>query len=186
MLHLDYKANITQNCQKIELYGSPTSKEFKKPHSSWRVGEAETWKGVERHGDVEQAIPHPCVVDKNREWGIPAPHQTTLPRVPASGRWAPITSGRKNPWCGWGGRRNCRILRCLPWKGPQWTWDLHRLTSSGLQHQGNSWKDTSGIRGEMEVSSIRASARGHLPPGQNSRGQAVAWFPIGALPHMEP
>ena len=53
-LQLDYKTNITQVCQKIELYGSPTTKDLKKPHSSRRLGWAEMWSGVERDGDAEQ------------------------------------------------------------------------------------------------------------------------------------
>ena len=48
-----YKTNITQNCQKIKLYGSPTTKDLKKPHSSRRVGEVETRGGGEAQGDVE-------------------------------------------------------------------------------------------------------------------------------------
>ena len=34
--------NIQQNCQKIELYGSLTTKKLKKKHSSTAVGGAET------------------------------------------------------------------------------------------------------------------------------------------------
>ena len=37
-LQLNYGTNIRQNCQKIELYGSLTTKELKKPHSSTQVG----------------------------------------------------------------------------------------------------------------------------------------------------
>ena len=36
------KTKINQNCQKIELYGSATTKELKKKHSSRPVGGAET------------------------------------------------------------------------------------------------------------------------------------------------
>ena len=35
------KTNNNQNCQKIELYGSPTIKELKKKHSSGPVGGVE-------------------------------------------------------------------------------------------------------------------------------------------------
>ena len=75
-LELDLKTNNTQNHQKIELYGSLTTKDLKKPHSSRRVGGAEMWRGAERcrhevwRGEVvavEQAVPHSCVVDKNQE-----------------------------------------------------------------------------------------------------------------------
>ena len=36
-IQLDYKTNFTQICQKIYLYGSLTTKDSKKPHSS-RMG----------------------------------------------------------------------------------------------------------------------------------------------------
>ena len=41
-LQLDYRTAVTQNHQKIKLYGSPTTKELKKSHSSRQVGGAET------------------------------------------------------------------------------------------------------------------------------------------------
>ena len=57
-LQLNLKTNNTQNCQKIELHGSLTTKDLKKPHSSRQVERAETtemghrgketWCGVER------------------------------------------------------------------------------------------------------------------------------------------
>ena len=46
-----YRTNITQNHEKIKIYGSPTTKELKKPHSSKQVGGTEG----QRHGDVELA-----------------------------------------------------------------------------------------------------------------------------------
>ena len=54
-LQLDHRKNITQNRQKIELYGSLTTKELKKPHSSRKVGRSEG----QRCGDVELAGPKP-------------------------------------------------------------------------------------------------------------------------------
>ena len=42
------KTNTNQNSQKIELYGSLTTKELKKKHSSRPVGGAETGSQVER------------------------------------------------------------------------------------------------------------------------------------------
>ena len=44
-LQLDLKTNNTQNHQKIKLYGSPTTKNLKKPHSFRRVGGAEGQRG---------------------------------------------------------------------------------------------------------------------------------------------
>ena len=43
-LKLNYKTNITQICHKIELYGSLTTEDLKKPHSSRWVGGEETWR----------------------------------------------------------------------------------------------------------------------------------------------
>ena len=51
---LGYKTNTTQNHQKIELYGSQTTKELKKPHSSRWVRQAVMW----RCKDGGQAVPH--------------------------------------------------------------------------------------------------------------------------------
>ena len=53
-LQLNYKTESTQKCQKIELYGSPTTKELKKSHSSRWVGEAET-RG-ESDGEVQRGV----------------------------------------------------------------------------------------------------------------------------------
>ena len=49
-LQLDYKTNITQNPQKIQLYGSLTTKELKKPHSS-------RWATLLRQRDIA-ALPN--------------------------------------------------------------------------------------------------------------------------------
>ena len=43
-----FKNKNNQNCQKIELYGSPTTKEIKKKHSSRPVGGVEMGSWVER------------------------------------------------------------------------------------------------------------------------------------------
>ena len=66
------KTKTTTTARKIKLYGSPTTKELKKKHSSRLVGQAETgsWGGE----DVQQAdrprqaaaggmvVPHSCEV----------------------------------------------------------------------------------------------------------------------------
>ena len=47
------KTKNNQNCQKVELYGSPTTKEIKKMHASRPVGGARRAAGSERtHGKV--------------------------------------------------------------------------------------------------------------------------------------
>ena len=61
-----FKNKNNQNCQKIELYGSQTTKELKTKHSSRLVGGAETGSlGREDslqggRGLEDQTIPHFC------------------------------------------------------------------------------------------------------------------------------
>ena len=64
-LQLNYKTTITQNCQKIELYGSSTTKELKS--HSFRHVEVVEMKRCRNHRDMEWTAPHPRVVDKNWE-----------------------------------------------------------------------------------------------------------------------
>ena len=67
ILQLDYKTNNAQIHQKIELYGSPTTKDLKKPHLS-RPQEGQRCRGTERRGEaVEWAVQHSHVLGKNRE-----------------------------------------------------------------------------------------------------------------------
>ena len=59
----------------IELNGSLTTTELKKPHPFRLAGGVQTRNGL---------VPHPCVVDKNlggisQERGVPAPHQALSP-----------------------------------------------------------------------------------------------------------
>ena len=54
-LQLDYKTSITHNHQKIKMYGSLTTKELKKSHSSRRVGGLERQGKAGRYGWV---VPH--------------------------------------------------------------------------------------------------------------------------------
>ena len=68
-----------QNRQKIELYGSVTTKDLMKPRSSRQVGGAKSWRWAERQGDAmwhreeaeaveaEWPILHSLMVDKNWE-----------------------------------------------------------------------------------------------------------------------
>ena len=80
----DYKTNFIQNNQKIKLYGNPTTKDLKKPHSSRWVG------GVERQREVavavERVISHSSVVDKNLEGYLESKAKPAQPRVPPLGR----------------------------------------------------------------------------------------------------
>ena len=49
------KTKNNQNCQKIELYGCPTTKELKKKHSSRLVGGEDTGSQAERTGSEAAA-----------------------------------------------------------------------------------------------------------------------------------
>ena len=73
-----------------------------------------------RGGDAKWVVPHPCVVDKNWEGYLRSKQSTEnqipQPRVPVTGRWIPVPCKYKTSG-GWGGRRNCRILRYLLLKG---------------------------------------------------------------------
>ena len=70
-LQLNLKTNNTQNCQKIKLYGSLTTKDLKKPHSSRRVGGEKMQRPVERgvacRGGGTTGSPNSLVVNKNWE-----------------------------------------------------------------------------------------------------------------------
>ena len=95
-LQLNLKTKNTQNFQKIKLYGSPTTKSLKKPHSSRQVGGVEIEMGreakrcsVAREVAAAQVVPHSCVVDKNWEGYLgneQSQPQTSQPRVPVPGR----------------------------------------------------------------------------------------------------
>ena len=81
---LKYRTTIIQTIKKIELNGSLTTTELKKPHPSGLVGGVQMWNRL---------ASHPCVVDKNSgglswEQGVPA-HQALQPRVPVPGRYVP-------------------------------------------------------------------------------------------------
>ena len=67
------KTKKNQNCQKIELYGSATTKELKKKHSSRLVGGAEIGSQVEQ-GNSWQA--RQWLADLVRQWVVDweAPH----------------------------------------------------------------------------------------------------------------
>ena len=52
-LQLDYKTNITQNHQKIDLCGSLTTKKLKKPPSSRCLGGVEMWRFTDRQDNVK-------------------------------------------------------------------------------------------------------------------------------------
>ena len=78
---------ITQNHQKIELYGSLITRELKKPHSSRLVEGTEGW----RPGDTEPAVPEPTCGGYKMEGylgseGSHLPHQTNQTRAPVPGR----------------------------------------------------------------------------------------------------
>ena len=93
-LQLNLKTNNTQNCQKIELYGSLTTKDLKQPHSS-RFGRK--GRDAERNREAQKGMKAgtggPSSTCGGQKMGgipqgraIPVPVQTTRPRVPVPGR----------------------------------------------------------------------------------------------------
>ena len=92
------KTKNNQNCQKIKLYGSPTTKELKKKHSSRPVGGAETgsqggkdsWEGSKQL--VDRAVPHLCA---DKPGGTTGEQDRLGSRA---GKESLKTSGCKNLW----------------------------------------------------------------------------------------
>ena len=91
------KTKNNQNCQKIELYGSPTIKELKKHlfrlvggadtgsqagEDSWQSIAWSTWAGKMVAGGLDQEVPHLCADNGRNNWGV---RQTMQPRVLAQG-----------------------------------------------------------------------------------------------------
>ena len=76
---LNFKTNNTHNYQKIELYGSATTKDLKKPQSSRWIGGVEMWRQGGEAGRLHVAqrggsssgtgkvVPYVRVADKNWE-----------------------------------------------------------------------------------------------------------------------
>ena len=122
------KKTKIKNCQKIELYGSLTTKELKKKHSSRLVGGVETGSQVERtHSKaaagrpakwwiVDWAVPHSCADKLGGTTG--EVRQTAQPRVPARGNKdsKPLT---ENTCGGCGSKRNSQPHRRVCWRDPQ-------------------------------------------------------------------
>ena len=86
---MNLKTKNKQNCQKIKLYGSPTTKELKKKHSSRPVRGAEMGN---RSEDSRQGSgwcsrrSHICMqINREEQLGV---RQTAQPRVPAWGNKA--------------------------------------------------------------------------------------------------
>lgn len=88
------KTKCNQECQKIELNGSPTTKNLKKKYSSRWVGGAEpgtraerVWCGVVRQQHqwlAERLVPHSCAADKNQKGhlGSEQSHPQARPHSP--------------------------------------------------------------------------------------------------------
>ena len=108
---------------------------------------------------------------------IPAPGQTTQPRVPVMRRQIPISSGCKIQWeLEWW--KKLPAFQETPLKRPSWSlnanltdWD----STAGQQLEGHSH-----IRGVGELNRNGASAN------QTSRSQAMAQSPLETIPHTEP
>ena len=104
----NFKLKINQNWQKIELYGSPTTKELRKKHSSKLVGGVET--GSQGGEDAQQgsngarqqmAVPH-FSADKpgatTQERAPRGPAQETKTSKPLAIETCEDCGGRRNFW----------------------------------------------------------------------------------------
>ena len=128
------KTKCNQNCQKIELYGSPTTKELKRKHLSRLVGGVETGSWVERTQGKAVAgglvVKHLCA---DKPGGTPRERDRLKPRVPVQENKAsnPLTIKICE---GCDGGRNSQPHRRVCWrdqKGPTThtnppTWNQHR------------------------------------------------------------
>ena len=120
------KTKKNQNCQKIELYGSLTTKELKKKHSSRLVRGAET--GSQGGEDLRQggSPTFACGHTRRNNWRM---RQTAQPRVPAQGNKASKSLTLKT--CGGcGGRRTSKPHRRVHWRDPQG----HRMYTNPPTH----------------------------------------------------
>ena len=131
------KTKNNQNWQKIEPYGSPTTKELKKKHSSRPVGGEETASGAERTrvkvvaggpGWVRQwladqarqwltdwAVSHSCAGKPGgttREWDRLCNPGFQFGEIKPQNLWLKKTCG------GWGSRRNSKSHRRVYWRDP--------------------------------------------------------------------
>ena len=139
----------------IELNGSLTTTELKKPHPCRLVGEVQTWNGLVAH----------CI-DKNArgicwEGGVP----DTQPVLPAQGSRARKISPH-NFWLQTpAGIESVEETAGAPSSFSQRTHtrtNSLRLTPSELQHWDSSSKGTRDTQGKPEVFGIKES-RGHCP-----------------------
>ena len=85
-----FKNKNNQNFQKIELYGSQTTKELKKKHSPRPAGGAETGSWVER--THSEAVAGGAGVATAGRLGVPHPHADKLGGITGE-RDRPATQG---------------------------------------------------------------------------------------------
>ena len=115
------KTKNTQNCRKIKLYQSLTTKDLKKKHSSRLVGRAgRTWsKVMDWAGEVVAGgVGSPTFVCRKtgrNNWGAT---QTTQPRVPVQRNKASKPLTEKIRGCCSSGR-NSQPHRRVHWRDPQ-------------------------------------------------------------------
>ena len=122
------KTKNNQNCQKIELYGSPTTKELKKKLSSRLVGGVGMAARVMRTSGKVAAgglgrvaageVGDPAFVCGKTRKNNQGVREITQSRVPVWGNKASKSLTEKT--CGdCGGRRNSQLLRRVCWRDPQ-------------------------------------------------------------------
>ena len=102
-----FKNKNNQKWQRIELYGSLTTKELKKKHSS---------RPVARQLLVERMVQHLHV---NRQGGATGEQDGPLNPWFQHGEIKPQNLWMKKTCGGFGGRRNSQPQRRVHWRGPQ-------------------------------------------------------------------
>ena len=168
--NLETKNN--QNWYKVKLYGSPTTKELKKKHSSRLLGGAETWGWASRQRRL--AARRPLV-----EWAVPhlhadKPGQNTAQRdTPCNPQFQPREIKTQNLWL------NNPLGVALVGKTPsltgEFTGDTNRVQES---------TQTYTPRNQHQKGPIWLWVAGGVTENRQRAGQAPL-LPLGPLPHIQ-
>ena len=115
MITTNLKKGNNQNCQKIELYGSPTTKELKK-HSSRLVGGAEMESQSGQGGSWQTGISHICLQISQEEQLGSKTEQDHATQGSSAGNQSLKSSVKTCGGCGSG--KKSRSHRILYWRDP--------------------------------------------------------------------
>ena len=169
----NFKTKNTQNCQKIELYRSLTTKDLKKLYSSRWVGGVETgswsgediasWQQVVRWWQqlVECVVTHSCVVKKNHGdtlWvSNPSPRQDFRAQDSSPGKIKPPNFWLKNQWQQKKLPVSQESLECTQ-THPLWESQPGQQLEGHQLYMGSGWSDWGW--GEGQASSQKLASSG--------------------------